>query len=152
VGVAAAVKSWTNTAVTFTVPKMAGGVYQAQLKTKNGVAANAIQFTVLTGKLVPVTFTVSNAVGTNPGDYIFLSGSTVELGQWGTTFDTAVGPMLDPGYPNWFLDVSVPAGQTIQFKFLKIAADGTVTWEGGANHSYVVPASGVGTVNVAWQN
>jgi hypothetical protein len=68
------------------------------------------------------------------------------------TFDTAVGPMLDPSNPSWFLDVSVPAGQTIQFKFLKIAADGTVTWEGGANHSYVVPASGVGTVNVAWQN
>jgi glycosidase len=151
-GVAAKVKTWTNTAVTFTVPKMAGGVYQAQLKAKSGVAANAIQFTVLTAKLVPVTFTVSNAVATNPGDYIFLSGNTVELGQWGTTFDTAVGPMLDPNYPSWFLDVSVPAGQTIQFKFLKIAADGTVTWEGGANHSYTVPASGVGTVNVAWQN
>jgi hypothetical protein len=83
---------------------------------------------------------------------IFLSGSTVELGQWGTTFDTAVGPLLDPNYPNWFLNVSVPAGQTIQFKFLKIAADGTVTWEGGGNHQYVVPASGVGAVNVSWQN
>jgi glycosidase len=150
--VAAKVKTWTNTAVSFTVPKMVGGVYQAQLKSKSGVAANSIQFTVLTGKLVPVTFTVSNAVATNPGDYIFLSGNTVELGQWGTTFATAVGPMLDPNYPNWFLDVSVPAGQTIQFKFLKIAADGTVTWEGGANHSYAVPASGVGTVNVNWQN
>ena len=42
--------------------------------------------------------------------------------------------------------------QAIQFKFLKIAADGTVTWENGANHQYAVPASGVGTVNVNWQN
>jgi glycosidase len=150
--VAAKVTSWSNTSVTFTVPKVAGGVYQVQLTSKSGVAANTIQFTVLTAKLVPVTFTVSNAVATNPGDYIFLSGSTVELGQWGTTFDTAVGPMLDPNYPNWFLNVSLPAGQTVQFKFLKIAADGTVTWEAGGNHQYVVPASGVGTVNVTWQN
>jgi hypothetical protein len=47
--------------------------------------------------------------------------------------------------------VSVPAGTTIQFKFVKIAANGTVTWENGANHSYNVPASGVGSVTVNWQ-
>ena len=51
-------------------------------------------------------------------------------------------------YPNWFLNVSVPAGQTIQFKFLKIAANGTVTWENGSNHFYTVPTSGVSSVNV----
>jgi hypothetical protein len=45
----------------------------------------------------------------------------------------------------------VPAGTTIQFKFVKIAANGTVTWENGANHSYNVPASGVGSVTVNWQ-
>jgi hypothetical protein len=101
---------------------VANGVYQAQLKSNAGVAANTIQFTVLTAKLIPVTFTVNNATSTNTGDYIFLTGSTVELGQWGTTFDTAIGPLLDPNYPNWFLNVSVPAGQTIQFKFVKIAA------------------------------
>ncbi len=151
-GAAAKIGSWGNASVTFTVPQVTNGVCQVQLKSKSGATANAIQFTVLAAKLVPVTFTVSNASPTNPGDMIFLSGSTVELGQWGTTFDTAVGPMLDPNNPNWFLNVSVPAGQTIQFKFLKIAADGTVTWEGGGNHTYVVPASGVGTVNVNWQN
>ncbi len=151
-GTEAAIKSWSNTAVSFAVPQVAAGVTQAQLRSKTGAAANPIQFTVLEAKLIPVTFTVNNASPTNPGDYIFLSGNTVELGQWGTTFDTAVGPLLNPNYPNWFLNVSVPAGQTIQFKFLKIAADGTVTWENGANHQYAVPASGVGTVNVTWQN
>lgn len=151
-GVAAAIQSWTTNAVTFKVPSVANGTYQVQLKDANGKAANTIQFTVLAAKLIPVTFTVNNAVSTNVGDYIFLSGSTVELGNWGTTFDTAVGPMLDPNYPNWFLNVSLPAGQTIQFKFIKIASDGTVTWEGGSNHSYTVPTSGVGAVNVSWQN
>jgi hypothetical protein len=106
---------------------------------------------VLTAKLVPVTFTVNNASPTSVGDYIFLTGNTVELSAWSTTWDAAVGPMLTPNYPNWFIVASVPAGQTIQFKFIKIAANGAVTWEAGSNHSYTVPTSGTGFVNVNWQ-
>jgi glycosidase len=151
-GTAATLNSWSNTSATFTVPNIAGGIYTVQLANSQGALANTIQFTVLTAKLIPVTFTVNNATPTSPGDYIFLAGNTVELGNWGTTFDTAAGPMLDPNYPNWFLNVSVPAGQNIQFKFIKIAANGTITWENGANHSYTVPSSGTGSVNVTWQN
>jgi len=149
---AATVNSWSTSSVTFTVPSIANGVYNVTLKNSGGTASNTIQFTVLTAKLIPVTFTVNNATPTNPGDYIFLTGNTVELGAWGTTFDTAVGPMLDPNYPNWFLNASVPAGAVIQFKFIKIAAGGTVTWEGGSNHQYTVPTSGTGFVTVNWQN
>lgn len=148
---AAAIQSWSNTSVTFTVPAVSGGSYNVQLKNSAGVAANTIAFTVLTGKLIPVTFTVNNATPTQQGDYIYLTGSTVELGNWGTTFQTAAGPMLTPNYPNWFLNVSLPAGQTVQFKFIDIQANGNVIWENGANHSYAVPASGTGSVNVNWQ-
>ena len=56
--------------------------------------------------------------------------------------------MLNPNHPNWFLNVSVPAGANLQFKFIKIAASGAVTWEAGANHTYTVPTSGTGFVNV----
>jgi glycosidase len=147
----AAIQSWTNSAVSFAVPAVTGGDYQVQLKSSSGSAANTIAFTVLTAKLVPVTFTVNNASPTSTGDYIFLTGNSVELGSWGTTFQTAVGPMLDPNYPNWFLNAAMPGGQTIQFKFVKIAEDGTVTWENGPNHTYNVPTSGTGTVNVSWQ-
>jgi glycosidase len=148
---AAAIKSWSNTSVTFTVPNVAAATYNVQLKTSGGAAANTIAFTVLTAKLVPVTFTVNNANPTNPGDYIFVTGNTVELGNWGTTFQTAVGPMLTPNYPNWFLNVAVPAGQTVQFKFINIQANGKVIWENGSNHIYTVPASGTGSVTVNWQ-
>ena len=148
---AATIQSWSDSSAVFTVPAVTNGVYQAQLKNSTGTAANTIQFTVLTAPLIPVTFTVNNATPTSPGDYIFVSGSTVELGNWGTTFDTAIGPMLDPSYPNWFLNVSLPAGTAVQFKFIKIAANGTVTWENGANHQYTVPASGTASVNVNWQ-
>jgi glycosidase len=147
----ATINSWSNASVTFTVPNVSNGVYQVQLKNSSGQAANSIQFTVLTAKLIPVTFTVNNANPTNTGDYIYLTGSTVELGDWGTTFSTAVGPMLDPNYPNWFLNVSAPACQNIQFKFIDIQATGNVVWENGSNHTYTVPCSGTGSVNVNWQ-
>jgi len=148
----ATIQSWTDSSVTFTVPSVTNGVYEVQLKNSGGTLANTVQFTVLTAQLIPVTFTVNNATPTNPGDYIFLTGSTVELGNWGTTFDTTIGPMLTPNYPNWFLNTSMPAGAQIQFKFIKIASDGTVTWENGSNHLYTVPTSGTGFVTVNWQN
>jgi len=147
----ASIQSWSDTSVTFTVPAVTNGVYQVQLKNSGGTNANTIQFTVLTAKLIPVTFTVNNASPTSVGDYIFLTGNTIELGNWATTFDGAVGPMLCPNYPNWFINAAMPAGTSIQFKFIKIAANGTVTWEAGANHTYTVPSSGTGSVNVNWQ-
>jgi hypothetical protein len=149
---AATINSWSDTGVTFTVPAVGNAIYNVQLKSSSGTAANTIQFTVLTAKSVSVTFTVNNASPTNVGDYIFLTGNTVELGGWGTTFDSAVGPMLTPNYPNWFINTSMPAGTAIQFKFIKIASNGTVTWEGGSNHTYTVPSGGTGFVTVNWQN
>jgi glycosidase len=148
---AATIQSWSNTSVTFKVPSVANGLYHVQLNSSAGPAANTISFTVLAGKLIPVTFTVINANPTNPGDYIFVTGNTVELGNWGTTFQTAIGPMLDPNYPDWFLNVSLAAGQNIQFKFIDMQANGEVIWENGPNHSYTVPTSGTGVVNANWQ-
>ena len=148
---AATIKSWSNTSVTFTVPSVTNGAYNVQLRNSGGTATNTIAFTVLTAKLIPVTLTVDNANPTNTGDYIYVTGNTVELGNWGTTFQTAIGPMLDPNYPNWFLNVSLPAGQTVQFKFIDIQANGNVIWENGSNHMYTVPTSGTGSLTVNWQ-
>jgi glycosidase len=148
---AATVNSWSPTQVVVATPGVTNGNYNVTVTNSGGKVSNGVQYTVLTGKLIPVTFTVYNAAPTQTGDYIFLTGNTIELGTWSTTWDGAVGPMLAPNYPNWFLNASVPAGQTIQFKFIKIAAGGVVTWEKGANHSYTVPASGTGFVNVNWQ-
>ena len=147
----ATINSWTPTQIVCTTPSITNGVYNVTVTNSSSQVSNSIQYTVLTAKLIPVTFTVYNATSTQTGDYIFLTGNTVELGNWSTTWDGAVGPMLTPNYPNWFLTASVPAGQTIQFKFIKIAANGAVTWEAGNNHQYTVPTSGTGYVNVNWQ-
>jgi glycosidase len=147
----ATINSWTPTQIVCTTPSVTNGVYNVTVTNSSSQVSNSIQYTVLTAKLIPVTFTVNNATSTQTGDYIFLTGNTVELGTWSTTWDGAVGPLLTPNYPNWFLTASVPAGQTIQFKFIKIAANGAVTWEAGNNHQYTVPTSGTGYVNVNWQ-
>jgi hypothetical protein len=147
----AGIQSWSNTSMAFTVPGVPNGVYDLQLKSGGGVAANTIPFTVLAGRLIPVTFTVHNAAPTRPGDYVFLTGNTVELGNWSTTFQAAIGPLLAPNYPDWFLNVSLPAGQTVEFKFIVIRSDGSVVWENGANHTFTVPGSGTSAVNVTWQ-
>ena len=147
----ATINSWTSTKIVCTTPSVTNGNYSVTVTNSSGQISNGIQYTVLTAKLIPVTFTVYNATPTQVGDYIFLTGSTVELGNWSTTWDGAVGPMLPPNYPNWFITASVPAGQTVQFKFIKIAANGSVTWEAGNNHQYTVPTSGTGYVNVNWQ-
>ena len=151
---AAAITSWNDQQIVATVPTVGQGT-QVVTVTRSGsvTPSNGFNFSVYQAKLIPVTFTINNASPTNPGDNIYLTGNTVELGNWATTTTGAVGAMLTTPttYPNWWLTVSVPAGKVIQYKAIKIQANGTVTWENGANHSYTVPASGVGSVNVSWQ-
>ncbi len=147
---AAAVNSWSDTKIVATVPNITNGNYSVTVGRGSSVS-NGINFALLAAKQIPVTFTVNNAAPTSPGDYIFLTGDTIELSGWNTTWDGAIGPLLAPNYPNWFINTNVPAGKTINFKFVKIAANGTVNYENGANHSYTVPTSGTGFVNVNWQ-
>src|SRR5918992_1971304 len=104
----ATVNSWSATKIVATVPSVTNGNYQVTVTNSSNQVSNGIQFTVLAAKLIPVTFTVYNASPTQVGDYIFLTGNTVELGNWATTFDNAIGPMLTPNYPNWFINASVP--------------------------------------------
>jgi glycosidase len=148
----ATIASSSNNQILVNVPAMPNGNSLVTVTGPGGRVSNGIPFTVLANKLIPVTFTVRNAARTSIGDYIFLTGDTVELGNWSTTYDGAVGPMLTPNFPDWFLNVSVPAGRTLAFKFIKIAADNTVTWENGPNHTFTVPASGTASVGVDWQN
>ena len=149
---AATVTSWSDKQVICTVPSVANGDYSVTVTRAGGTtASNAITFTVLRARLIPVTFTVYNAY-TNQGENIYLTGNTVELGNWSTSAQLVPGPFNNPDYPTWFLTVSVPAGASLQFKFVKLRTDGSlVEWEPGAtNHTYTVPTSGTGFVNKTW--
>jgi hypothetical protein len=146
----ATIQSWSDSTVTFTVPVVtAPGTYKVQLTTKAGAKANVVPFTVLTGPLIPVTFTVNNVPPVSSGG-VYLTGNVVELGSGVVTTDAAVGPLLTSNPPTWFIDAAVPAGATIQFQFAIIDSAGNVTMEAGLPHSYKVPTSSVGSVTVTW--
>src|SRR3977135_702152 len=78
----ATINSWTPTQIVCTPPSCTNGVYNVTVTNSSSQVSNSIQYTVLTAKLIPVTFTVNNASPTQTGDYIFLTGSTIELGNW----------------------------------------------------------------------
>jgi alpha-amylase len=44
----------------------------------------------------------------------------------------------------------LPAGTTVQYKYVDIQSNGNVIWEPGNNHSYTVPISGTASVNDNW--
>jgi hypothetical protein len=121
-----------------------------QVKNSSGTASSTYPFTVLTANLIPVTFTVNNA-NTSYGTNVYIAGNTVELGNFTPTFQGSVGPMLTgtdtntSSYPTWSLCASMPAGQTIQFKFIMIDGSGNASYEGGPNRTYTVPTSGEGS-------
>lgn len=148
---AASVVSWNETSIKAIVPPVVNGKYNLRVINSSEQNSNSLPFTVLTGKLIPVTFKVNNAPPTQPGEQLFLTGNTIELGNWKTTWDEAVGPLTSGSNVPWSICAAVPAGQPLQFKFVRLAADGSVTWEAGANHEYTPPASGVGEVEVNWQ-
>lgn len=150
-GVVAPVTSWSNDQIEVIVPAGAPTGLQPVTVTTAGGTSNGYEVSVLTGPQVPVTFTVTGAPPTSWGDAIYLTGSVAELGSWSTDPDVAIGPMLAPNYPDWFLVASVPACTTIEFKFVRITAGGAVTWESGPNHSYQVPCSSTDAVTVPWQ-
>jgi glucoamylase len=42
----------------------------------------------------------------------------------------------------WFVTISLPAGQSFEYKFFREESDGTVEWEDAiANRDYTVPAT-----------
>ncbi|MWC26998.1 alpha-amylase family glycosyl hydrolase [Paenibacillus sp. MMS18-CY102] len=143
--------SWEDTEIKAIVPSVTAARYGVKVRTSGAVDSNTINnFNVLTGEQVSVRFIVNNAT-TALGENVYLTGSVSELGNW--TAASAIGPLFNSvitSYPSWYYDVSVPAGTTIQYKFLK-KNGATVTWEGGTNHSFTAPASGTATVNVNWQ-
>jgi hypothetical protein len=149
--VPATVTEWSDGQITATVPAMAAGA-TIVIVAQGAATSSAAPFVVSTSPLIPVNFSVSGLPTLASTDVVMLTGSASELGNWSTTWNGAAGPVTAPSTGNGLLTVSVPAGLGVQFKFLVLHGDGSVTSEGGVNHSYNIPASGVGAVAVVWQN
>ncbi|WP_439946083.1 carbohydrate-binding module family 20 domain-containing protein [Streptomyces sp. BBFR109] len=82
------------------------------------------------------------------GENIYVTGNNAALGNW----NTASALKLDPaGYPVWKLAVSLPAGTSFEYKYLRKDASGNVTWESGANRTATVGSGGLVTLNDTWR-
>jgi len=147
----ASILSWEDTQIKVLVPSVAAGLSGVSVVTAGAVASDSWNnFEILSGPQVTVRFVVSNAT-TVSGENVYLTGDKFELANWSAT--APLGALFNQvvySYPNWYTDVSVPAGTAISYKFLKKSANPTV-WEGGSNHTFTTPASGTATVNVNWQ-
>lgn len=147
----ATVTNWTDSQITVVVPALSAGPGTVAVS-QGGNTSNAIPFTASSGVLVPVVFSLTGFPSLSTTDQLFLSGNIAELGNWSTAWTQAIGPAPLPTATNALVTASLPLSTGVQFKFFILHADGSVTWENGANHIYTVPANGVGNVTVAWQN
>lgn len=148
------VVDWSDSRITVQIPGVAAGEYAITVTNAAGSSSDSYAgFDVLTGEQVSVRFMVNNA-STDYGTNVYLVGNVPELGSWDTS--KAIGAFFNStasiaSYPTWFYDVSVPAGTTIEYKFVKIDGSGNVTWESGSNHVVTTPTDGTATVCVDWQ-
>lgn len=141
-GVEATVNAGSENHVEVVVPNAAPGEVSVTAS-RNGQSSNDLVFTLLSGAQTQVVFHVN--AETAPGENVHVVGNVPELGAW----DPSEAPeaMHNPNYPEWFLPVAVPTDTQLEFKFVKMADDGTVTWESGSNRTFTSPPqrSGVGS-------
>ena len=151
----AKIVSWTDTQIKIVIPDVNAGKYDITVAKNNGIVSEAYEgFEVLTGEQVSVRFMVTNA-NTNLGANVYVVGNIYELGNWDTS--KAIGPFFNNTqtigkYPTWFYDINLPAGRTIEYKYIQKDTRGNIIWESGSTHSVVSPAKNTGTFYSKWQN
>lgn len=146
----AQVQTWADDKITVTVPTVSNGEYAVRVRLANGQLSNGLPFTVLQSKLVPVTFTIRN-VPARARSRLYLTGNSIETGDWKTDTKNALGPFLCPHAPGCLLDISLPTGKQIEFKLFLVDENGIVENESGPNHIFSTPVSGTGKLAVEWQ-
>lgn len=73
------------------------------------------------------------------GDQLVVVGSDPALGAWNPWAGLPMGAEM---FPDWTARAQLPAGATVEFKFVTIHGNGSVEWEPGANRTLTLPASG----------
>lgn len=151
----ATVQSWSDSCIKITVPDVTAGYYSISVTTSAGASVDDYaQYKVLTASQTAIRFIVNNAT-TAYGQNVYIVGNCLELGNWNT--DNAIGPFFNAtesiaSYPNWFFDVSVPEGTTLEFKFIKKDSSGNVIWESGSNHVYTTPTGSTAVITYYFNN
>lgn len=92
---------------------------------------------------VETVITLTGVPATDDDDRVLVCGGLPELGDWDVT---RAQPMVREG-ERWLATLALPAGVEAPFKFVRCAADGSATWEAGANRSLIA----VPSLEMSWQ-
>lgn len=139
----AQVVSQSSNQIEAIVPQSAEAGYNDVTVVNDEKTSNTIKYNVLSGDQNQVIFHVS--ASTSYGEKLYVVGNIPELGMWNSSQSTEA--MLCPGYPEWYLPVSVPADKEIQFKFIKKDGNGKVVWESSANRVIKSASDSTGVVD-----
>ncbi|MFD3677380.1 carbohydrate-binding module family 20 domain-containing protein [Streptomyces sp. NPDC058613] len=128
------------------------GQFTATLGAGTAVALHVNARTCSGGTTPPPAATAGASFAVNattvPGQSVYVTGDRAELGNW----NTGAALRLDPAaYPVWKLDVQLPPGTALAYKYVRKDAAGNVTWESGANRTATVPATGKVVLNDTWR-
>ena len=94
------------------------------------------------------------SVTTTYGETIKLAGSVAQLGNWNVADAVPLSAAdYTSGNPLWSVTMDLPAGEAIQYKFVNVSTDGSVTWESDPNRTYTVPqtCATTATVTDSWR-
>lgn len=147
-GISAPILSQNNDFIQTEVPSgVTPGNVEIQIITDN-YESNTFIYQVLSGEQAQIVFNINEE--TEYGENIHIVGNIAELGNW----DPSEAPeaFLNPEYPYWFLPISVPTNETIEFKFIKVDENGNVTWESGENRIVDTPEESTGVIHTEVYN
>ncbi|KAJ5369544.1 hypothetical protein N7509_014156 [Penicillium cosmopolitanum] len=117
-----------------------GGTTTSKSSTTTTSKTSTTTSSCTTPSAVAVTFDV--IATTVYGENIKLAGSISALGSWDTSSAIALSASKYTSSNNlWYVTVNLPAGQVFQYKYIRVASSGTITWESDPNLSYTVPAA-----------
>ncbi|OCK81653.1 carbohydrate-binding module family 20 protein [Lepidopterella palustris CBS 459.81] len=126
-----------STATNTAWPTFSGG--SSAPSTASGSTTSTTATSCATAAAVAVTF--DELVTTTYGENVFIVGSISQLGNWDTGSAVALSASsYTASNPLWYVTISLPAGTTFQYKYIKKETSGSVVWESDPNRSYTVPS------------
>lgn len=131
-------------AATFTVPANGAVALHVEARPGTGTPSPTATPTVPTSAAVSFGVNATTVWGQN----VFVVGDVAALGGW----DPAKAvPLSSATYPVWRASVTLTPGSTVAYKYVRKEANGSVTWETGADRTVTVPASGTLTLTESWR-
>ncbi|KAI1783512.1 glycoside hydrolase [Ganoderma leucocontextum] len=129
---------------------ISGGSFSATVAARDSIAVHTGAMGVGSGGggSANVVINFAETATTTFGENIFVVGSIAQLGNWDPASAIALSAAL---YPVWTASVSIPAGTSFEYKFIRKETDGSVVWESDPNRSDTALSSGSQTLITTWR-